>query len=129
MDASSVTLAWDAARDPTRELIVDLRAEVRALEVRVAALEQHAPVPIALAAPAVVPIPKVSAETVPALGRAVLGIAGAYLLRAMTEMSVLPHGVGVAAGLVYAAVWLALAAGRARAARLQRFTPPPRSSF
>jgi hypothetical protein len=92
--------------------MIELCAEVRALERRVAALEQHAPLPIPLPAPQALAVSevRVSADTVPALGRAVLGIAGAYLLRAVTEMGVLPHGAGVAAGIVYAAIWLGLAA-------------------
>ena len=40
------------------------------------------------------------------LGRALLAIAGAYLLRAVTEWTVLPRNVGVVAGLIYAGYWL-----------------------
>src|SRR4051812_47378997 len=45
----------------------------------------------------------VSGETsalMPALGRALLGLAGAYLLRALTESGTLPHRGGVAIGIV-----------------------------
>ncbi len=114
MDAASVSSAPEVARDSNRELMIELCAEVRALERRVAALEHHAPLPIPFPAPALsVAEVQVSPDTVPALGRAVLGIAGAYLLRAVTETGVVPHGAGVAAGIIYAAVWLGLAA-RAR---------------
>lgn len=109
MDAAS--LSSDIEREETRKLILDLREEVHALERRVASLEQHT---TALAAPPqpeahVVPDLEVSADTIPALGRALLGIGGAYLLRALTEMNVLPRFAGIAAGVVYAAVWLWIA--------------------
>jgi hypothetical protein len=52
-------------------------------------------------------------------GRALLGIAGAYFLRALTEMGTISPAVGVAAGFLYAAAWLYLAA---RSAAGQRFT-------
>jgi hypothetical protein len=52
----------------------------------------------------------------PVLGRALLGLAGAYLLRALTESATFPHGVGVAVGLLYAMSWLIWAA-RTPAAR------------
>jgi hypothetical protein len=54
----------------------------------------------------------------PAFGRALLGIAGAYFLRALTEMGVLPLGAGVSAGIVYAIVWLGLAAKTSSERRL-----------
>ena len=47
---------------------------------------------------------------VAALGRALLGLAGAYLLRAFTESGALPHRAGIAAGLLYAMGWLIWAA-------------------
>jgi len=113
MDARSLSSQPDLARDETRKLILDLRGEVQALERRVSALEHHAPV--IAAHPEALPIPglAVSADTVPALGRALLAIAGAYLLRALTEMGILPRPEGIAAGIVYAAFWLWLAS-RAR---------------
>ena len=123
MDAASVSSAPEVARDSNRELMIELCAEVRALERRVAALEHHAPLPIPFPAPALsVAEVQVSPDTVPALGRAVLGIAGAYLLRAVTETGVVPHGAGVAAGIIYAAVWLGLAA-RARTTASRRRRP------
>ena len=51
------------------------------------------------------------------LGRALLGLAGAYLLRALTESGALAPVVGVTAGLAYALGWLALA-DRSRGDRL-----------
>lgn len=46
-------------------------------------------------------------------GRTLLVLGGAYFLRALTESHVLPALAGVAAGLVYAAVWM-MACARAR---------------
>ena len=51
-----------------------------------------------------------SSAVLPMLGRALLGLAGAYLLRAVTESSPALSAPGVAAGIVYAVVWLILAA-------------------
>ncbi|MGE5246649.1 MAG: hypothetical protein ACM3SQ_20665, partial [Betaproteobacteria bacterium] len=42
-------------------------------------------------------------------GGALLGVAGAFLLRALTDSGVLPQAGGVALGLVYAAAWLLIA--------------------
>jgi hypothetical protein len=50
---------------------------------------------------------------VPLFGWGLLGIAGAYLLRALTESGYLPGVLGVGLGIVYAAWWLFLAAHRA----------------
>ena len=49
----------------------------------------------------------------PVLGKAMLGIAGAYVLRAVEETSALPRPIVAAAGIVYAFLWLVWAA-RAR---------------
>ncbi len=48
------------------------------------------------------------------LGRAMLGIAGAYLLRAAAEASIAPRPLVAILGIVYATLWL-LVAARARA--------------
>jgi hypothetical protein len=50
------------------------------------------------------------AALLPILGRALLGLAGAYLLRALTETGVIPPAWGVAGGIVYAVFWLFRAA-------------------
>src|ERR1035438_8301553 len=54
-----------------------------------------------------------AAGLVPLFGWGLLGIAGAYLLRALTEAGYLPGLLGVGLGIVYAAWWLFLAAHRA----------------
>src|ERR1019366_10782481 len=52
-------------------------------------------------------------------GRALLGLAGAYLLRALTESAVLSSGAGVAAGILYAVLWLVWAARTPAERRLE----------
>src|SRR5689334_20219878 len=42
-------------------------------------------------------------------GTSILILAGAYVIRALTENGVLPHFGGVIAGVVYAAVWIFIA--------------------
>ncbi len=114
--------------DRLAERVAALERRVHALEPRVDALEH----PLAARWPkprtetetattAVVPGgPLVeSGSLFPVLGKALLGIAGAYLLRAVEEASVLPRLVIASAGIVYAFLWLALAA-RTRGA--PRFT-------
>jgi hypothetical protein len=56
---------------------------------------------------------------VPVIGKAVLGIAGAYLLRSIAESGTLPFSVAVTATILYAGCWLAAAV---RARRPQRFS-------
>ncbi len=45
-------------------------------------------------------------SVVPVLGKAVLAIAGAYLLRAVAESGAAPRSIMLIAGIVYAAAWL-----------------------
>ena len=47
-----------------------------------------------------------TANIFPLIGRAMLGIAGAYLLRAIAEAGLVPNGVAAAAGIAYALGWL-----------------------
>jgi hypothetical protein len=58
------------------------------------------------------------AATAPLVGRTLLVLAGAFVLRALTDAGTLPGWLGVALGLAYAGAWLALAdrAGGAGAA-------------
>lgn len=111
MDAASLSSSPDLAAEELRRLVVELSGEVRALERRVDVLEHHTapllpPVPLQPIAAAEM---ESAANSVPALGRALLGIAGAYLLRALTEMGLLPGVAGIAMGILYAALWLWLA--------------------
>jgi hypothetical protein len=92
-----------------------LQSEVRDLAARVERLEQaaglaRAPEPeVTPPAPLAIERPRTQLPLA-ALGRALLGLAGAYLLRAFTEGGVLPHRAGIAAGLLYAIAWLVWAA-------------------
>jgi hypothetical protein len=55
----------------------------------------------------------------PVLGRALLGLAGAYLLRALSESATFSQTVGVGIGLLYAMLWLVWAARTPAGRRLQ----------
>jgi hypothetical protein len=108
---------------PERE---GLEAEVRDLAARVAYLEhalgiaaqiKDSPAPVRAAT-----VRERSLETtalLPVLGRALLGLAGAYLLRAVTESGNLAPKVGVAVGLLYAILWLVWAARTPASRRLE----------
>ncbi len=96
----------------------ELAREVGELRSRVELLERQACVSLA---PAVeeqtaAPLPLESipstelGEAFPVIGRALLGVAGAYLLRALTELGAISPQAGVAAGFLYAAAWLYVAA-------------------
>jgi hypothetical protein len=98
-----------------------LAASVRNLERRVSALEQSAleqkealPVELASASssPDALPVERVELppEVIPMAGFGLLGIAGAYLLRALSDIGALPPGAGAAVGIAYAALWLIFAA-------------------
>lgn len=95
----------------------DFRSALEQLEARVASLEQRVE-----AAPAAAPPPRPAPVTpaqaalaegagvIPILGRALLGLAGAYGLRALTESHALPPKTGVFAAILYAVAWLVWAA-------------------
>lgn len=95
-----------------------LAERIEALERRVSTLEHppaaQAPKPKADAvppppAPAIVSVDR-SGNLFPVLGRSLLGIAGAYVLRAVEEASSLPRLAVASAGIVYAFLWLVWAA-------------------
>jgi len=111
--------------DRVEAALTDLETEVRRLGQRVAALEQK-PV-LEPAAQAATETRVVSSERkagtpgadgalaalagTPALaGRSLLVLAGAFLLRALTEAGTFAPGTGVALGLGYAVVWIVAAA-------------------
>ena len=111
--------------DRVEAALTDLETEVRRLGQRVAALEQQ---------PVLEPAAQAASETrvvssereagtpgadgalaalagTPALvGRSLLVLAGAFLLRALTEAGTFAPGTGVALGLGYAVVWIVAAA-------------------
>lgn len=95
-----------------------LEQQLQDLAERVARLERFnglSPQPAstvpAAAIPAGHPLEHVP-NLLPIVGRALLGLAGAYLLRALTEARTLPPRVGMVAGIVYALFWLGWAARR-----------------
>ena len=99
----------------------DLEHRLHALEQRIALLEHagraaEAPAAAAPSAASLLlpEVPELQASgTFPVLGRAMLGIAGAYLLRALAESQVLPGLVLALVAIAYALAWLA-GATRAR---------------
>ena len=101
------------------EVIEQLSSRMDALEKRVEQLEHGAAAavpanqPTAMQQPAVESVAGTQLTGVfPVLGRSLLGIAGAYVLRALTASDVLPRQLIAAAGILYALAWL-LAAARA----------------
>jgi hypothetical protein len=108
-----------------------VEARLAAIETAIGGVEPAPAAPATVRPATVMPATGRPAETVltvaaeeapPALGRdvtlagrALLALGGGFLLRALTDAAVVPGAIGLAAGLVYALVWLALAD---RAARL-----------
>jgi hypothetical protein len=101
-------------------VVQQLRQQVQQLEHRVATLEgsspNHAPAvitalpPIAREKPPATwrgfPPARKQSGAIPVLGKAVLGIAGAYLLRAISESGALPRLPVLLIAIVYAAFWM-----------------------
>lgn len=93
-----------------------LEARVVTLEQRVYALEHPAGVPVAIPVQVASPTVTVTADeglSIPltsgafqVMGKALLGIAGAYLLRAVAESSSLPKTAVAAVAIAYALGWL-----------------------
>jgi Predicted membrane protein (DUF2339) len=113
---------WDALVEEVR----DLRTRVARMEmamgmaahaeplVRAASVSERSPAPVA--PPSLLDSPT---SLLPVLGRALLGLAGAFLLRALTEAGTFSPRMGVAIGLVYAMLWLVWAARTPAARRLE----------
>lgn len=102
-------------------VLEQLIARIESLERRIAALEGH-PSPSVSAAPLNPAIDQPAAATPPApaaplesvsvfsvLGRAMLGIAAAYLLRAVAQSHLLPAPAAAAMAVPYAIAWLVFA--------------------
>jgi hypothetical protein len=107
--------------------VAALSESLRSVEARVASLEKAAapanprpvPVPPAEPVPATSAAPESPLSSYAALaGKCLFVLAGAFLVRALTDSGTLPRGAGVALGLAYALTWLVLAdrAGRAGSA-------------
>ncbi len=87
------------------------------LEQRVLALEKTSPATTPVSIPSTQesespqpPSVSLPAGTISILGRAVLGIAVAYLFRAASESAILPRPLLVVAAVLYSALWLLLSA-------------------
>jgi hypothetical protein len=108
---------WDALVVQIR----DLQERVLRLEAELGLAPAAASTPARGPEPA--PTPAASVESTvslfPIFGRALLGLAGAYLLRMLTESATLARPVGVAAGLLYAMLWLVWAARTPAEKRLE----------
>lgn len=81
---------------------------LRAIEVRVATLDHVAPA--SRAAPEIDESSESPLFDFALIGKSVLIVGGAYLLRALTEIGLVPQRAGVAMAFLYAMVWIALAA-------------------
>lgn len=104
-----------SAAHASSEFSDDLRAlslEVHELERRVSALEHGSTRAEAPSPPPQLPVTplKLDSDALRMAGFALLGIGGAYLLRALSELGSVPRGIGVSASLAYSAAWLWLAA-------------------
>jgi hypothetical protein len=102
---------------PVTEDLAVLVLQVKDLQQRVLNMEKHLGIAAATSevpAAAAPPPPAVGVELPPnmvaVLGRMLIAIAGAYVLRALTEWGVLPAAAGVALGLIYALIWLVVGA-------------------
>jgi len=108
------------------DALARLTARIETLERRVSALEHQSPeaAPIQAEAAAAVAPPTATEDlpqdggAFPVLGKAMLGVAGAYLLRAVAESGSFPKLAVVALALAYAGMWLVWAA---RSAGVSRF--------
>jgi len=95
--------------------IQDLQRRVLMLEQRLAtdtvvrAATTDLP-PAAAPGPAIARSVHVPPNVLPVLRRVLLAIAGAYVLRALTDIGVMPRALGMTIGLIYAMCWLFFAA-------------------
>jgi hypothetical protein len=96
----------------------EVQRRLETLEARVGALSGAAPEETPSAAAQAASSaeksgPMMSARTVPLIGRTLVVLGGAFLLRAVTDRAVVPGMGGAAVGLLYAAWWLVQADRRA----------------
>jgi hypothetical protein len=121
------------APEDVSTLLEQVSAQVQELERRVSALEHPSQVQPPHAEPLAFPavanlgstqLPFVQAPTglFSIFGRAVLGIAGAYVLRALAEAGALPPWIVVAFAAAYAASWLVWAAWPRDQTQLARYS-------
>ena len=101
-------------------LVADLRKRVLDLEKRLDASSESPAATPPIATPPFSAPPETAALDLPSgivtiFGRMLIAIAGAYVLRALTDWHVLPAPAGVGLGLVYSLIWLGVAARSLRA--------------
>jgi hypothetical protein len=105
--------------DLLKEHVAALERNLKIIESRVDALEHalaadlpHPPEPREPALTAAIPPEKAdqAPSLFPVAGRAMLGIAGAYVLRAVEQTSAIPETIVAVAGILYAFLWLIWAA-------------------
>jgi hypothetical protein len=115
--------------DDLLDALARLNARLESMERRVCALERSTSVSLPLVQAATLPSRKSGAEkfelpqapgVFPVLGRAMLGIAGAYVLRAVAESGAFPKLAIVVLALAYAGAWLVWASRVPAADRLAR---------
>lgn len=115
---------WDALAGEVRDLQARVARMEMALDMAAHATPAAAPpveearVP-ALEGPFGPGVFDAPGSLLPVIGRALLGLAGAYLLRTLTEAGTFSARMGVAVGLVYAMLWLVWAARTPAARRLE----------
>src|SRR5208337_3920525 len=117
---SFASLKAVATMDDLLEALARISERLEHLESRVSALEHSPKTTNSRPSPATarVQVAPAAEETAlpqpegvfPVVGKAMLGIAGAYLLRHVAELGVLPQWMVVALALAYAGMWLLLAA-------------------
>ena len=101
--------------DETASVLAELAKRIDDLAQRVLALEHASPGTPAASTPSAQesdsfqpPAVSLPAGTISILGRAVLGIALAYLFRAASESAILPRPLLVISAILYSSIWLIL---------------------
>lgn len=109
---------------PIEDQIAQLTSRVAECESRLAAIEQTAPYSGVFTAYAGASAPAAIIAfdrlgTLTNLGRSLIILGGAFLLRALTESGTWPPAIGVSLGLLYALTWLAKSSHAAGGPRLR----------
>jgi len=107
---------WSGIQRELRALALRIEEIERRLEIRASSAEAQAEPPPAGDGRG---LESATVSVLPLAGRSLLGLAGAYLLRALTEGGVLSPESGVALGILYAVLWLAWAARTPAERRLE----------
>ena len=103
--------------DVLESRITRVEEMLHAIEQRLAALEREPPVGSVAPSIPIDDAPEPSMFDFALIGKSILIVGGAYVLRALTEMGLVPQRAGVALAFVYAMVWIALAGRRVERSR------------